>query len=134
MCRPEGRGSSFVYEGASSCSALRSSPTDFYSPGTKSYIYTFKTYVVIVSPPFYPKPSSISATIRNYVAHAPDPTAATQQDISKVTILDVKNNFVAYSGPFKEGVRDVVFRKDEMYVLANDGQVGGDSELGIGRD
>ena len=58
------------------------------------------------------------------MARAPDPSAASLQDISKVTIFDPPNRFVAYSGPFKEGVREVMFLGDDVYVLANDGQVG----------
>ncbi|KAG8947308.1 hypothetical protein FRC04_010884 [Tulasnella sp. 424] len=105
MCGPEGRGACYAYE------------------GPKSYLYCFKTYVIIVSPPFFPKPSNISATVRNYVARAPEPALVSQQDISKITVIDVENKFVAYSGPVKEGVREVMFRGDEIYVLANDGQL-----------
>ncbi|KAG8904399.1 hypothetical protein FRB99_001821 [Tulasnella sp. 403] len=105
MCGPEGRGPCFAYE------------------GPKSNIYSHKTYIVIVSPPFTPKPSNASATVRNYVARTGDTTSVAEQDISKVTVFEAENKFVAFSGPFKEGVRDVMFRKGEIYVLTNDGQL-----------
>lgn len=87
--------------------------------------------MIIVSPPFFPKQSNISATVRNYVARAAEPALVSQQDISKITVIDVENKFVAYSGPVKEGVREVMFRGDEIYVLANDGQV--DSDVAVQR-
>ncbi|KAG8961673.1 hypothetical protein FRC03_005081 [Tulasnella sp. 419] len=105
MCGPDGRGACYAYE------------------GPKSSVYSHKTYAVIVSPPFYPTVTNASATVRNYVARAPDSRAATQQDISKVTIFDVENKYVAFSGPFKEGVREVVSQWDQLYVLANDGKL-----------
>jgi hypothetical protein len=46
-----------------------------------------------------------------------------QKDISKVTVVDIENKFVAYSGPFKEGVRDVVCQWDRIFILTNDGKV-----------
>ncbi|KAG9036460.1 hypothetical protein FRB95_008758 [Tulasnella sp. JGI-2019a] len=103
MCGPDGRGACYAYE------------------GSKSRLLTLGTYVIIVSPPFFPAPSNASATVRNFVARAPDPATVFQQDISKVTIFDLENKFVAFSGPFKEGVRDVLCRGDEIYILTNDG-------------
>lgn len=96
--------------------------------GPKSQVLSHKGYVVIVSPPFFPAPTNASATVRNFVARAPDPSLVSQQDISKVTIFDLENKFVAFSGPFKEGVRQVMCRGDEIYVLTNDGSV---SSLGL---
>ncbi|KAG8863727.1 hypothetical protein FRB96_007564 [Tulasnella sp. 330] len=105
LCGPEGRGACYAYE------------------GPKSRLLTLGTYVIIVSPPFFPAPSNASATVRNFVARAPDPTTVSQQDISKVTIFDLENKFVAFSGPFREGVRDIMYRGDEIYVLTNDGSL-----------
>ena len=78
-----------------------------------------------MSPPFFPSSASASATVRNYVARAPNPVAATQTDVSKVTIFDLENKFIAYSeSTFTEGVRDVICDDEHIYILGNDGKVG----------
>ncbi|KAE8211560.1 hypothetical protein CF327_g4702 [Tilletia walkeri] len=93
--------------------------------------------LIIVSPPFTPTAASHSATVRQYVAqrdrgsplsssptigspptrtdspagfgrrgagagHSNQPT-----EIAKVTVFDLDNRFVAYSGTFEGGIRDV---------------------------
>lgn len=40
-------------------------------------------------------------------------------------MFDLENKFVAYSGTFVEGVRDVVSEWGNIYVLTNDGKVQG---------
>jgi len=120
MCGADGRGACYAYEGIYS-SRLHDKPLTCLI-GPKSYVYAHKTYLIIVSPPFYPTPTNASATVRNYVARAADPTIS-QRDISKVTIVDIENKFVAYSGPFKEGVREVFCQWDRVFILTNDGKV-----------
>ncbi|KAH8117125.1 hypothetical protein DFH11DRAFT_1579398 [Phellopilus nigrolimitatus] len=102
LCSTEGRGASMAYE------------------GHKSSIHTHLNYLVIVSPPFFPSAANNSATVRNFVAKTqlPDKT-----DISKVTVFDLENKLVAYSGTFVEGVRAVVSEWGHIYVLTNDGKL-----------
>ncbi|THH06272.1 hypothetical protein EW145_g4204 [Phellinidium pouzarii] len=102
VCGTEGRGASVAYE------------------GHKSSIHTHLNYIVIVSPPFFPTAATTSATVRNFVAKTqlPDKT-----DVSKVTVFDLENKFVAYSGTFVEGVRAVVSEWGHIYVLTNDGKL-----------
>jgi len=88
--------------------------------GHKSSIQTHQRYLVIVSPPFIPKASSASATVRNFVAHNP---GAGDSDIAKVTVFDAENRIVAYSGTFENGVRDVFTAWGDLYILPNDGAV-----------
>lgn len=102
LCSTEGRGASVAYE------------------GYKSSVHTHLNYLVIVSPPFFPTASSASATVRNFVAKN-QPSDRT--DISKVTIFDIENKFVAYSGTFVEGVRAVISEWGNIYVLTNDGKL-----------
>lgn len=107
---PEGRGQSYYYE------------------GPKSAILTSGSHIVITSPPFIPSSSSQSATVRNFVrdqratqtkASAYDPST----DIAKVTIFDAENRFVAYSGAFPEGVREVFAEWGDLFVLTNDSKL-----------
>lgn len=125
MCGPEGRGSCYAIE----CEFIISSrfrctrQTHFQHPGPKISVTSHENYLVIVSPPFFPSSTSASATVRNYVARAPNPAAATQTDVSKVTIIDLENKFIAYSeSTFTEGVREVIC-DDHIYILGNDGKV-----------
>lgn len=88
--------------------------------GSKSSIHTHLNYLVIVSPPFIPSASAASATVRNYVARSANPS---ETDITKVTVFDPENKIVAYSGPFREGVREVISQWGNIYILTSDGQV-----------
>ena len=117
----EGREQSYFYEGA------------------KSTISAYLSYIIIVSPPFIPTASSQSATVRNFVREqrtgqgAPGaPLSSTSAsssnlelptDISKITIFDPENKFVAYSGAFPEGVREVFCEWGEVFVLTNDSKL-----------
>ena len=79
---------------------------------------------MIVSPPFTPSAASASATVRNLVAtRAPGDS----HEITKVTVFDLENKLVAYSGTFGEGVREVVSQWGMIYVLGNDGKVSSSS-------
>ncbi|KXN91462.1 hypothetical protein AN958_00724, partial [Leucoagaricus sp. SymC.cos] len=101
-CNTDGRGNCWAYE------------------GSKSSIHTHLNYLVIVSPPFIPTASAASATVRNYVARTTNPGGT---DITKVTVFDPENKIVAYSGPFRQGVRAVVSQWGNIYVLTSDGQL-----------
>jgi hypothetical protein len=101
ICSTDGRGACLAYE------------------GVKSSVHTHLNYLVIVSPPFFPSASAASATVRNFVARAGSPG----EDITKVNVFDLENKLVAYSGAFKQGVRDVVSQWGNVYVLSTDGQL-----------
>ncbi|KAJ7583306.1 hypothetical protein C8J56DRAFT_830557 [Mycena floridula] len=96
----EGRGTCYAYE------------------GSKLSIHTHKSYLVFVSPPVVPTAASISATIRH--AFARTPTAA---EVTKVTVFDPENKFVAYNGTFPEGVREIISAWGNVYVLSNNGEL-----------
>ncbi|KAF5330983.1 hypothetical protein D9619_005205 [Psilocybe cf. subviscida] len=100
LCGIEGRGTCYAYE------------------GTKSSIYTHANYLIIVTPPFFPTATSPSATVRNLVARMPN---ATETDVTKVTVFDAENKLVAYSGTFKQGVREIISQWGKIYVLSSDG-------------
>jgi len=102
VCGTEGRGACYAHE------------------GRKSSIRAYGNYLVIVTPPFTPSAASNSATIRNFVARALN---ATSTDVSKVTVFDPENKIVAFSGPFQEGVREVLCIWGKIYILSNDGKV-----------
>jgi len=88
--------------------------------GHKSAVYTHGNYLVIVSPPFFPSATSTSATVRNFVARNNN---AGETDITKVTVFDPENKLVAYSGTFRQGVRDVISQWGNVYILSTDGTV-----------
>ncbi|KAI0636391.1 hypothetical protein C8Q77DRAFT_1092491 [Trametes polyzona] len=102
LCGTESRGPCYAYE------------------GPKSSIYTHRNYIVIVSPPFTPSASAASATVRNFVAKSNVPPSG---DITKLTVFDPENQYVAHSGTFTEGVREVFSAWGKLYVLSNDGKL-----------
>lgn len=86
--------------------------------GHKSAVHSHLNYLVIVSPPIFASASHASATVRNFAART-----STNTDITKLTVFDVENKFIAYSGTFTEGVRDVFCEWGQIFVLSNDGKV-----------
>ncbi|KAI0771073.1 hypothetical protein BD413DRAFT_663912 [Trametes elegans] len=102
LCGTESRGPCYAYE------------------GPKSSIYTHRNYIVIVSPPFTPSASAASATVRNFVAKSSVPPGS---DITKLSVFDPENQFVAHSGTFMEGVREVFSAWGKLYILSNDGKL-----------
>ncbi|KAI0050858.1 hypothetical protein FA95DRAFT_1603137 [Auriscalpium vulgare] len=102
VCGAEARGPSFAYE------------------GPKLSVHTHLNYLVIVSPPFIPSATSAFPTVRNFVARN---VSAGSADITKVAVFDLENKFVAYSGTFQEGVREVISQWDQIYILSNDGKL-----------
>ncbi|KAJ4483791.1 hypothetical protein J3R30DRAFT_3837727 [Lentinula aciculospora] len=102
MCSIEGRQNAFAYE------------------GNKSAVHTHSSYLVIVSPPFVASASAASATVRNFARTAGDDTS----EISKVTVFDPANKFVAYSGTFTQGVREIISAPwGDLYILGNNGEL-----------
>ena len=93
---------------------------DCPSIGLKSSVHTHLNYLVMVTPPFTPTASAASATVRNLAARLTNPA---ESEVTKVTLLDLENKLVAYSGTFAEGVREVVSQWGKVYVLGNDGKV-----------
>ncbi|KAF9532799.1 hypothetical protein CPB83DRAFT_880452 [Crepidotus variabilis] len=101
-CGIEGRGDCYAHE------------------GHKSFIHAHSNYLVIVSPPFFPSLSSGSATVGNLVAKSPN---AGESDITKLTVFDPENKLIAYSGTFKQGVREVISQWGNIYILSTDGKL-----------
>jgi hypothetical protein len=82
----------------------------------------FKHNLIIVSPPFVPSASSASATVRHYVSKAAT-SGDTSTDIAKVTVFDLQNKVVAYSGTFRDGVRDVFCQWGGIFVFGGNNKV-----------
>jgi hypothetical protein len=87
--------------------------------GHKSFVHAHLNYLVIVSPPFFPTASSTSVTVRNLALSA----NATESDVTKVTVFDPENRLVAFSGTFKQGVREIISQWGHIFVLTTDGKV-----------
>ncbi|KAG6900207.1 hypothetical protein C0993_001472 [Termitomyces sp. T159_Od127] len=102
VCGTEGRGACYAYE------------------GHKSSIHSHLNYLVIVSPPFIASPASMSATVRNFSAKNPN---YNDSDITKVTIFEPENKYVAYSGTFVHDVREVISQWGHIYILTSDGNL-----------
>lgn len=91
-----------------------------FSKGYKTSIYTHLNYLVIISPPFMPTAAAASATVRHFVARSPN---AGETDITKLTIFEPENKYVAYSGTFVHDVREVFSQWGQIYILTSDGNV-----------
>ncbi|KAJ8454953.1 hypothetical protein ONZ45_g19107 [Pleurotus djamor] len=100
ICGTEGRGACYAYE------------------GRKSSVISHLNYLVMVSPPIVPTASAASATVR-HVARAVNPDS----EITKVTVFDLENKFVAFSGTFTQGVREIFSGWGQIYILLVDGQL-----------
>ncbi len=87
--------------------------------GHKSFVLTHLNYLVMISPPMVPSASAASATVR-HVARAAN---SVDSEITKVTVFDLENKFVAFSGTFTQGVSRVFSGYNKIYVLLTDGQV-----------
>ncbi|KAL8281285.1 hypothetical protein RQP46_006319 [Phenoliferia psychrophenolica] len=128
----DGREGCYAYEGPKS--SIKTLSSAISSTSTSS---VRSTYIAIISPPTLPTAASTSATIRNYARNllssapatatvtngngATTPTPAT--DVAKVTIFDLENKFVAHSGTFEEGVRDVWEAWGAVWVLSEAGKL-----------
>ena len=89
-------------------------------PGPKTSVHTHLNYLVIISPPVTANAASASATIRNFAARN---VGASGTEVTKITVFDLENKFVAHSEPFTEGVREVFSQWGNIYVLSNDGKL-----------
>ena len=58
--------------------------------------------------------------MRNYVKSDPTSTAS---DIAKVTIFDLQNKLIGYSGTFREGVTHVFHQWGEIFILGSKSKV-----------
>ncbi|TCD67894.1 hypothetical protein EIP91_011828 [Steccherinum ochraceum] len=101
ICGTEGRGACYAYE------------------GPKASVHVHRNYLVLISPPFAPSSSAASATVRNFALR----NDSSAQEITKVTILDLENKFVAYSDTFTSGVREIFSANREIHLLFNDGRL-----------
>lgn len=86
----EGRGAVLAYE------------------GSKSSIHNLGKSLVIVSPPFTPSANSNSATVRRSAAAVSEVGSSSSAASAKVTVFDLVNKFVSYSGIHKHGVQHVL--------------------------
>ena len=95
--------------------------------GHKSSVQSHLNYLVIVSPPITVSASHASATVRHFAARS-----SASADITKLTVFDVENKFIAYSGTFTEGVKDVFCEWGQIFVLSNDGKVSQINDVALG--
>ncbi|PWN52887.1 hypothetical protein IE53DRAFT_239997 [Violaceomyces palustris] len=116
----------------------------FAYEGPKARIHVACSQVVIISPPFQASSASASATVRNYVSGGPfSPSSSASRgsplsngppsikrgmsgnglpEIAKVTVFDLDNKLVAYSGTFEGGVREAwLGPAGEILVLGDSG-------------
>ncbi|RXK35794.1 vacuolar membrane protein [Tremella mesenterica] len=102
----EGKGASFAYE------------------GPKSSVTILRHSLIITSPPIIPSANSNSATVRHHFAKTTaNGDNAGSGDIAKITVFDLDNQLISYSGTFADGVRDVVCQWGQVYVFGNDGKL-----------
>ncbi|KAG1721987.1 uncharacterized protein EDB91DRAFT_1175471 [Suillus paluster] len=85
--------------------------------GYKSSIHTHLNYVIVVSPPS--TVTAPSAATRKLAAAA----GGGDGDASKVTVFDMENKVIGYTGMFAEGVREVISEWGNIYILTNNGQL-----------
>ncbi|UZJ57453.1 hypothetical protein CBS101457_006773 [Exobasidium rhododendri] len=107
--------------------------------GPKSSIMLAASQLVIVSPPIKASAASDSATVRNYVAGrdrkakegegarrsgSPRAVISSTTEVAKITIFDLDNKLIAYSGTFEGGVREVwAGNEGDICVLSDDGSM-----------
>ena len=118
LCGTDGRGACYAFEGAIHVSKANIFLLTDLLTGHKSSVQSHLNYLVIVSPPMTVSASHASATVRHFAARS-----STSADITKLTVFDVENKFVAYSGTFTEGVKDIFCEWGQIFVLSNDGKV-----------
>ncbi|KAG0185380.1 hypothetical protein DFQ28_009464 [Apophysomyces sp. BC1034] len=101
---PTGRGPCFAYD----------------TP--KSSMMWFKShYLVIVSPPVTTS-SHLSSATRASFSFGSNRNGATNE-LTKVTIFDTANKFVAYAGTFIGGIRGVFCEWNSIWIVGMDGKV-----------
>ena len=70
----------------------------------KSSVYTHLNHLIVITQPFIPSALTASATVRNNFAVTAHANMSDRGDITKVTVFDLENKLVGYSGAFTEGV------------------------------
>jgi len=88
--------------------------------GPKTSVHMHLNYLVIVSPPLTANATSASAMIRNFASQN---MGASGTKVTKVTMFDLENKFVAHSKAFTEGVGEVFLQLGNTYVLSNNGKL-----------
>ncbi|CAG8474557.1 8204_t:CDS:10 [Ambispora leptoticha] len=106
---PDGRGACFVYE------------------GTKTSVIWFKYYLIIVSPPVS-QPTRLTASTRSALSlginnNTTPKSTPPAYELTKVTIFDTVNKFIAYVGNFSQGVRTITYEWGAIYILGMDGKL-----------
>ncbi|EST08049.2 Zinc finger, RING/FYVE/PHD-type [Kalmanozyma brasiliensis GHG001] len=99
--------------------------------GPKASIHLSSSQVIIVSPPFTPS-SSTSSSSRNLIGNRDSPSSTPTSrkgslaptEIAKITIFDLDNKLVAFSGTFESGVRSAwVGPAGEILILSDMGEL-----------
>ncbi|KAG1764165.1 hypothetical protein EV702DRAFT_1154861 [Suillus placidus] len=85
--------------------------------GYKSSIHTHLNYMIVVSPPS--TVTTTSPATRKLAAQA----GGGDGDASRVTVFDMENKVVGYTGMFAEGVREVISEWGNIYILTNNRQL-----------
>jgi hypothetical protein len=109
---PTGRGPCFAYD----------------TP--KSSLVWFKShYLMIISPPVITSTQLSTTTSRTSIGAGSSSSSSnknnrgTTHDLTKVTIFDTANKFVAYVGTFTGGIRGVFCEWNALWVVGLDGKV-----------
>ncbi|KAG1757831.1 hypothetical protein EDB19DRAFT_1891520 [Suillus lakei] len=84
--------------------------------GYKSSIHTHLNYVIVVSP------TSTVTTTSPATRNLAVPAGGGDGDASRVTVFDMENKVVGYTGTFVEGVWEVISEWGNVYILTNNGQ------------
>ncbi|CAG8448752.1 2420_t:CDS:10 [Acaulospora colombiana] len=92
--------------------------------GAKSFVTWFKSNLIIVSPPAS-QPTRLTASTRSALSVNPgNPSQQfTSYELTKVTIFDTTNRFIAYMGTFSPGVRTITCEWGGIYILGMDGKL-----------
>ncbi|KAG2070492.1 hypothetical protein BDR04DRAFT_1099977 [Suillus decipiens] len=85
--------------------------------GYKSSIHTHLNYVIVVSPP------TTVATTSSAARKLGTQAAGGDSDASRVTVFDMENKVVGYTGMFAEGIKGVISEWGNIYILTNGGQL-----------
>ncbi|KAJ9473990.1 E3 ubiquitin-protein ligase PEP5 [Pseudozyma hubeiensis] len=104
----------------------------FAYEGPKSSIHLSASQVVIVSPPYTPSNKLTSSSARNLIGNRDSPlTTPTSRkgsmipaEVAKITIFDLDNKLVAFTGTFDSGIREAwVGAAGEVLVLSDTGEL-----------
>ncbi|KZS98027.1 hypothetical protein SISNIDRAFT_472828 [Sistotremastrum niveocremeum HHB9708] len=101
-CGIDGRGDCYAYD------------------GTKTAVYSLLGYLVVVSPVPASVSAAPSATSWNYASR---PSESANPDATRIAILDLDNKFIAHSGTFPDGIKEVFEGWGHIFVLTPDSKV-----------